>query len=595
MVEEMHVGRVKIESVKTVCLVIALFLISTRLSQAEQNRNILIRQRMPVAGCFTQNGQRLLIANRKSGTITVIDTENGQTLDESNIARQIGDFVRVPGNQQFALLTDLATHKVLLLDTNRSPIRILQRLPVAKYPRTLAVSADGQFCSVASLWPRKLTILRLNSSRLQKVRLIDLPFPPCQQRFLNRQLLLVADAFAGDTAVVNVQTGEISKTADQKASNIRDIFFDGTALYLVHQILNPRAQTTKKQIGSGNLIQNVIRKLPVQMKNNSARIAWGAAQNRLLGHRNRGAADPTAIIIHPTTKQFFVVLAGTQEIAVFDHIHGAELTRIPVGDQPGQMLLHNDQRRLYVLNRLSDSVSVIDTCSRKVVQQISLGPDRPRSPAEEGERLFHDARLSYNGWLSCDTCHPGGYTTGGLADTLGDDTYGTPKRILSLLGTADNNPWAWSGSQRVLHDQIHKSVRSSMQGDALTPDQARQMVAYLHTLPPPPPKLQQPQTQAEQQRYERGKDLFTQLRCVRCHIPPLTFTMDQVFDVGLTDEQGLKMFNPPSLRGVGHRRSYFHDGRAKILREVFTEHAHQLDRELSDVELKALLRYLNGL
>ena len=36
--------------------------------------------------------------------------------------------------------------------------------------------------------------------------------------------------------------------------------------------------------------------------------------------------------------------------------------------------------------------------------------------------------------MSCHSCHTDGHTSGRLADTLGDDTFGTPKRVLSLLG-----------------------------------------------------------------------------------------------------------------------------------------------------------------
>ncbi len=48
------------------------------------------------------------------------------------------------------------------------------------------------------------------------------------------------------------------------------------------------------------------------------------------------------------------------------------ITRIPVGVQPNKILLSPDESRLYVANGDTDSVSVIDTSSDKVVQTISL-------------------------------------------------------------------------------------------------------------------------------------------------------------------------------------------------------------------------------
>ena len=65
--------------------------------------------------------------------------------------------------------------------------------------------------------------------------------------------------------------------------------------------------------------------------------------------------------------------------------------------------------------------------------------------------------------------------------------------------------------------------------------------------------------------------------------------------MGLEDEKGLKKFNPPSLRGVSQGYSFFHDGRAKTLEAVFTEHAHQRNRPLEKGELADLLRFLRSL
>jgi len=48
------------------------------------------------------------------------------------------------------------------------------------------------------------------------------------------------------------------------------------------------------------------------------------------------------------------------------------ITRIPIGSQPNKMLLSPDQSLLYVANGNSDSISVIDTKTNRVVQTISL-------------------------------------------------------------------------------------------------------------------------------------------------------------------------------------------------------------------------------
>ena len=55
------------------------------------------------------------------------------------------------------------------------------------------------------------------------------------------------------------------------------------------------------------------------------------------------------------------------------------------------------------------------------------------------------AKLAHDGWFSCHSCHTDGHTNSRLNDSLGDGSFGAPKRVLSLLGVNDTAPWAWNG------------------------------------------------------------------------------------------------------------------------------------------------------
>jgi cytochrome c peroxidase len=78
-------------------------------------------------------------------------------------------------------------------------------------------------------------------------------------------------------------------------------------------------------------------------------------------------------------------------------------------------------------------------------------------------------------------------------------------------------------------------------------------------------------------------------------VPPLTYTSQESYDVGLADEHGQTKFNPPSLRGVGHNTAFFHDSRARALEDVFQVHGHQLRTPLSDGQVGDLVRFLQSL
>jgi cytochrome c peroxidase len=195
--------------------------------------------------------------------------------------------------------------------------------------------------------------------------------------------------------------------------------------------------------------------------------------------------------------------------------------------------------------------------------------------------------------MSCNSCHSDGHSPDQLSDTLGDSSFGAPKRIPALGGVAQTGPWGWNGSMHDLGEQVQKSVQTTMHAKAISPEQVRDLTEYLKTLNPPPPA--RPPTDARQQMaVDKGREIFKRQGCDRCHVPQ-TYTSPKTYDVGLKDEMGNHRFNPPSLRGVGQRAALFHDGRASSLNEVFQIHRHPGNKELPTDEVSDLVAYLRTL
>ena len=88
--------------------------------------------------------------------------------------------------------------------------------------------------------------------------------------------------------------------------------------------------------------------------------------------------------------------------------------------------------------------------------------------------------------MSCHSCHSDGHTNNLVSDTLGDGSYGTPKRVPSLLGVATTEPWTWTGSVTRLDDQVRNSIATTMHGTKLLDSQIGDLTAYLTSLAPPP-------------------------------------------------------------------------------------------------------------
>jgi cytochrome c peroxidase len=118
-------------------------------------------------------------------------------------------------------------------------------------------------------------------------------------------------------------------------------------------------------------------------------------------------------------------------------------------------------------------------------------------------------------------------------------------------------------------------------------DHVGDLTTFVHALPPPPA--------ADGEPVERGRRVFEAHGCVRCHIAPLTYSSHGTHDVGLADERGARKFNPPSLRGVGHGRRFFHDNRAASLEDVFTTFGHPDGGTIDGDDLTDLVRFLRSL
>jgi cytochrome c peroxidase len=250
---------------------------------------------------------------------------------------------------------------------------------------------------------------------------------------------------------------------------------------------------------------------------------------------------------------------------------------------------------------------------------VPFPADNPFSEKKRalGEALFHDARLSIDGSLSCASCHQRGkgFADGKVA------TRGVPGRPLkrhtpTLWNLAWSSPVFWDGRARSLEEQVAGPVES--------PDEMAQpmaaVVARLSTDPamvrafahafPEAPRLDGANLAKAIATYERtfvspdtrfdrwvagdeqaltaneiaGFRLFTgKAQCAKCH-SGFAFTDYAFHDIGLPgDDRGrgavLRLeaaehaFKTPGLREIGRSAPYMHDGSLATLDDVLRHYA----------------------
>ncbi len=294
-------------------------------------------------------------------------------------------------------------------------------------------------------------------------------------------------------------------------------------------------------------------------------------------------AQPTDVAWDPAGSKLFVTAFGTDRIGILD-TQGKVSAFIEVGSTTGAtadprkkkgprgLVHHPTSAHLYVLNRLSNSVSVLSTTSEKVVREIAL-PD-PTPPAiKEGRGFLYDAKLSGNGTASCASCHVDG-DMDGLAWDLGDPGGNIikvqppigpsiemhpmkgPMVTQTLKGMLGGQPFHWRGDRPRLQD-FNPAFDSLMGKSQLSSSDMDAYAAFLQTTAfPPNPNLNLDRSLPNQPKGTSAADgriLFTatpfrdNITCNQCHALP-TGTNGTVIPGNILQEpQG---FAVPHLRNI---------------------------------------------
>jgi DNA-binding beta-propeller fold protein YncE len=190
-------------------------------------------------------------------------------------------------------------------------------------------------------------------------------------------------------------------------------------------------------------------------------------------------AIPTATVFDPSGKFMWTAAMGTDRVAKIS-TGGSVLQRIEIGNTPGAktdpehkrgprgLALNASAHILYVLNRISNTLSVVDTNAGQVLMETPVGSYDPTPQViRTGRGFLYDAKLSGNGTGACASCHLDGdmdHLDWDLGDpdgtmyTISDPFPVTlhpmkgPMTTLSLRGLENVNPYHWRGDKASFMD-----------------------------------------------------------------------------------------------------------------------------------------------
>lgn len=562
--------------------------------------------------------------------------------------------------------------ELLVVDTTTGSL--VKRVPVGHQPRGVFVAADGKQIYVANSWTdtvsavdaEKLEVVRSIPAGFEPTSVVS---------DREGKTVYVANRLSNDVSVIDLATGEeIKRLAAGRGASYLTLSPDGKRIYCTHVYPKTgahRAPPESEITVIDSASQRVIERKPLHNVAGVFHLAVSqggkfgvAAQLRPknlipLAHVEHGwafgdsltvfgegiegqvqvpideleryFAMPFGIAITPDGSKVYVSTGGSDSITAINTARLLGLikshrgsfandlsasanyveTRIAVGRNPRGIVLSPGGKRLYVANRMDDTIGVIDTSRDKLISIWDLGGSKAITPLRRGEQIFYTAKYSFQGQFSCANCHID-TTFDGLEWDLEPDGFGVDivdnRAIEDLTGT---QPFKWNGGNPDLPTECGpRTEKYFYRSQSYNEQELTDLVSFVYSLPYRPnryraangeltPAQERGKALFERTKYKSGKAIPEANQCAYCHSGP-KYTNNKVFDVGsgkATDRS--PKIDVPQLPNVVYSAPYLHDGSARSLEEIWTvfnpKDTHGVTNDLTKDELNDLIEYLRTL
>ena len=364
------------------------------------------------------------VVNQVSDSISVVSVSRGIVTDTISVKDEPADVV-FAGNKAYVTASRSNAVRVFDATTHASLATIQLR---GENPRAMTLSPDGTKLYVA---------FALSGNRTTIIPAAQAPAPPPPTNPTlppAPQEGLIVDASDpawspsvvkytmpdNDVAEINTSTLAVTRYFSRVGTINLGIAANPTNGDLYVTNTDARNLTQFEPNVRGHLVDNRITRIPV---------AGGSAQPLDLNPgvdysvlpnpsaKSTALAQPTAIVFEPDGSFMYVAAFGTDRVALVEP-DGNVFARIEVGPASGAsadprnkrgprgLALNANTKRLYVSNRISNTISVIDTALDAVVKELPVGSFDPTPTViRSGRGFLYDAKLSGNGLSACASCH----------------------------------------------------------------------------------------------------------------------------------------------------------------------------------------------
>ena len=553
--------------------------------------------RVPRGFSLSPDGQRLFVTNSWDDTLSVIDTQALTVTATWPVAAEPSSVV-----------VDRAGKRLFVANRISSDIAVLDAQTGAEEKRLVA----GRGASYLALSP--------DGSRIYATHIY--PNPPPRRTGMENRTAPESEITVIDAARAVV----VDRIPLHAIAGVFHVAFSADGRLGIAAELHPKNLIPLAHLEHGGAFADTLMLFGADV---------GKPVEIPLDELERYASQPFGVAIALDKSRIYVTSGGSEIVTVVDvprlmrFLHSRPrpesgsfaqdlsasanyvVTRIPVGRNPRGVALSRDGRRLFVANRLDDTISVIDTRANLVFSTITLAGPTTISVMRRGEQTFYTARYGFQGQIGCSNCHIDS-TFDGIQWNLEPNGFGRDIVDNKMLeGVKDTEPYKWNGGNPNLPTECgprtEKYFWRSEQYDNLT---LADLAVYIRNLPTRPNRWRLPGGELTPAQ-ERGRAIFARdvdkfgkpisetNRCIYCHSGPKG-TNQKLFDVGTrkpTDNPGLLKSAP--LTEIALTAPYLHDGSARTLEEIWTvynpDDKHGRTNDLTKDELNDLIEYLRTL
>ncbi|MCG8306493.1 MAG: c-type cytochrome [Cytophagales bacterium] len=585
----------------------------------------------PLNAAVSEDGSRLYVIAQDADLLIEVDLNSREVLSNTKVGRRPHSAI-LTRDQKTAVVTNQWANNIYFIDLKTK--EITDSVPVGGGPAGMDLSVDGNLLYVANTYTNNISVVDLRTKQEIR-RLHGGNYPTSVAASPNDDFVFVASQRTvpiefrtepmTEVTILNASSQRVSERKYFNSAHIMEnVTVSPSGDMAVATMVRPKNNVPSAQIERGWMINHGI---GVILKD-------GRTAQLLLDEPNAFYPDPYDIVIHPDGKRAYVSHSGVDMVSVvnLDRIRSLladaseeelklyanhlgmsgefVVDRIKTGSNPKGLAMSADGKFVYVVERMEDRVSVIDTDVSEIVNTIDLGGPSRISYTRRGGQLFSNAGHTFHNQYSCYTCHPDGHEDGLTYDLTGSGrNLANVQTLRDLYGTA---PFKWIGTNQSVYKQCGmRFSRFVTRTESFSPEDLDAVVAYIMRELTHPPNIHRLPNGALTEAQQRGKAIYERTvtndgreipekdRCTTCHNGP-NYSNFQMADVGTNKEnEDESLFDSPNLNNIYESAPYLHDGSAATLEEIWTKFndhdTHGYANDMTKDQLNDLVEYLKSL